>query len=154
MTSAKKLKNLSSFGFTSSRSEKSTKTVLNAYTNNRIYTIEAATSDSDWILISSANNHVSLNRQSAAALTESSSSLDSMELENDIGNYINSRLKLSNKLRYLLLTQHFAPDEQFKGMLEKCRKEKYRRGKISKMKNVNCYKLEVRVRWVKVRVRV
>ena len=28
---------------------------------------------------------------------------------------------------------------------EKCRKEKYRRGKISKIKNVNCHKLEVRM---------
>ena len=107
----KKFKDLSLFGLSSSRSETSTITVFNAYTNNCIDIIEAATNDSDWILISSANNHVSPNRQSAAALTESSSSLDPMELKNDIGNYINSRLKLLSELRYLLLTQHFAPDE-------------------------------------------
>ena len=98
----------------SSGSEKSTITVSNAHTNNRIdTTIEAATNDSDWILISSANNDVSPNRQSAATLTGGSSSLDSVELRNDIGNYVDGRLKLSNELRYLLLTQHFAPDEKF-----------------------------------------
>jgi hypothetical protein len=37
-----------------------------------------------------------------------------MQLKNDIGNYIDNRLTLSDELRYLLLTQHFIPDEKFK----------------------------------------
>ncbi|CAF5018779.1 unnamed protein product [Rotaria sp. Silwood1] len=118
--SMKKFKDLSSFGFTftSRAGEKATVTVLNGNINSNIDTNEVATNisvgTSDSILVSSINNHLSPNKQSEATLPEATSSLDSMELKNDIGNYIHNRLNLSNELRYLLLTQHFVPDEKFK----------------------------------------
>ncbi|CAF4669280.1 unnamed protein product [Rotaria sp. Silwood2] len=118
--SMKKFKDLSSFGFTftSRAGEKATVTVLNGNINSNIDTSEVATNisvgTSDSILVSSINNHLSPNKQSEATLPEATSSLDSMKLKNDIGNYIHNRLNLSNELRYLLLTQHFVPDEKFK----------------------------------------
>jgi hypothetical protein len=116
--SVKKFKDLSSFGFTKNRDESSAVTVLYPNTSNDPDTNEAPTDitigTSDSILVSSINNHASPDKQPAAALSEASSSLDSVKLKNDIGNYINNRLTLSNALRYLLLTQHFIPDEKFK----------------------------------------
>ena len=97
MTSVKKFKDLSSFGFISSRNEKSTITVFNAPANNPIDTSEAATNDSDWILISSANNHLSPNRRSAAAaLIESSSSLTKVSFKE----HSNSNSNLSFIFQY------------------------------------------------------
>jgi hypothetical protein len=117
--SAKKFKDLSSFGFYSSKGKTSTLTVLNENNENNLDGIEAvpdiSIGISDSILGSSTNSHVFPNNQATAAtLTEASSSLDSVELKNDVGNYINNRLTLSDEVRYLLLTQHFVPDENFK----------------------------------------
>ncbi|CAF3302063.1 unnamed protein product [Rotaria sp. Silwood2] len=102
----------------SNRGKRSTVTVLNEYINNNLVTNETTTDTSigasESIVVSSTNNHVLPNDQPPAALPEASSTLDSMELKNDIGNYINNRLTLTDDLRYLLLTQHFIPDEKFK----------------------------------------
>ena len=84
---------------------------MNANPGKNLDTIEVATDiscgNSDPLFVSSTNNHVSPNKQPAAALSETSSSLNLVELKNDIGNYINNRLTLSDELRYLLLTQDF-----------------------------------------------
>jgi hypothetical protein len=47
-------------------------------------------------------------------LAELSSIVDSTKLKNGIGNYINDRLSFSDELSYLLLTQQFSPDKNFK----------------------------------------
>lgn len=72
MMSMKKFKDLSSFGFTTKRGENSTVIVLNPNTSNNLDTIEVATDiscgTSDPLFVSSINNHVSPNKQPAAAL--------------------------------------------------------------------------------------
>ncbi len=55
-----------------------------------------------------------IDQSKSTGLAELSSIVDSTKLKNGIGNYINDRLSFSDELSYLLLTQQFSPDKNFK----------------------------------------
>jgi hypothetical protein len=118
--SVKKFKDLSAFGFCRNKREKSTIASSHPDKENNIGEVSETARQilveiCDSVVALSDHNHTFLNDQSiTTGLKEFSSVVDSIKMKNDIGNYIHDRLSLSNELRYLLLTQHFFPDKNFK----------------------------------------
>jgi hypothetical protein len=117
---AKKFKDLSSFGFCRSVIRKSADASSHSEKEKNIGEISEAINK---VLFEICESVVALldyeytfpiDQSKTTELAELSSIVDSTKMKNDIGNYINDRLSLSDELRYLLLTQHFSPDKNFK----------------------------------------